>query len=235
MVLAAGLGTRMRPLTDTIPKPLVRVGNQTMLDRVLDTFADAGVTRAVINTHHLPDQIEEHIARRPAPPTVAISTEISERLETGGGVKRALPLLRKHGDVFFTTNADSFWVGDATALRRLHDTYDPTRMDLLLLLSRREQSIGLGGHPGDFTMDDEGLLRRRSEAPAPYNYTGTAIMRADLFEGTPDTAFSLNLLFDRALERKRLFGLLLEGLWLTVGTAEAIETAELALAKAGHW
>lgn len=231
MVLAAGLGTRMRPITNTLPKPLVAVGGQTMLDRVLDRFAQGGVTRAVINTHHLPDQIEAHCAARQGPPDVALSPEIEERLETGGGVARALPLL---DDVFFTTNADSFWVGDDDAVSRLHRAFDPAEMDLLLLLAPRETSVGLVGHRGDFSMDAAGRLARRSDEPVPYNYTGTAIMSASIFTDLPQGAFSLNVLFDRAIASGRLYGHALQGMWLTVGTPDAIEQAERALDTAGH-
>lgn len=231
MVLAAGLGTRMRPLTDTKPKPLIEVGGQTMLDRVLDSFARAGTQKAVVNTHYLAEQIEAHSAARKGSPKISISPEIGERLETGGGVAKALPLL---GDTFFTTNSDSFWVGDETALLDMRDIFDPAMMDMLLLLAPRQRSIGLGDHPGDFEIIDDGTLVRRGHLPVPYNYTGTAIMSASLFTDLPEGAFSLNVLFDRAIERRRLYGYVLRGLWLTVGTPEAIGEAETALKQAGH-
>lgn len=231
MVLAAGLGTRMRPLTDTKPKPLIEVGSVTLLDRVLGSFATAGVTQAVVNTHYLPDQIEAHCGARTVPPAVTLSPEPDERLETGGGVAKALPLL---GDTFFTTNADSFWAGDDEAVSRLHAVFDPARMDMLLLLAPRAESVGLGDHPGDFSMDADGRLERRKDNPVSWNYTGTAIMQASLFGDVPDGPFSLNVLFDRALAEGRLFGLPLKGLWLTVGTPDAITEAEQALLAAGH-
>lgn len=231
MILAAGLGTRMRPLTETIPKPLIKVGGQTMLDRVLDTFSRAGTEQAVINTHYLPDQIEAHCAARKGRPSITLSPEPDERLETGGGVAKALPLL---GDRFFTTNADSFWVGDEDAIFDMGDVFDPSVMDMLLLLAPRQRSIGLGDHPGDFEIIDDGTLVRRGHFPVPYNYTGTAIMSAEIFKDLPDGAFSLNVLFDRAIANNRLYGYVLRGLWLTVGTPEAIGVAETALKEAGH-
>lgn len=231
MVLAAGLGTRMRPITDTIPKPLVQVGGQTMLDRVLDTFVAAGTTRAVVNTHYLPEQIEAHCQAREGAPSITLSPEIDERLETGGGIARALPLL---GDTFFSTNADSFWVGDDVAITAMHSAFDPAIMDMLLLVAPREKSIGLDVHPGDFSRDKGGRLARRAADPVLYNYTGTAVMSASIFIDLPDGPFSLNLLFDRAIASGRLYGHALEGLWLTVGTPQAITDAETALKQAGH-
>ncbi|WP_375572139.1 nucleotidyltransferase family protein [Ahrensia marina] len=231
MVLAAGLGTRMRPITDTLPKPLVQVGGQTMLDRVLDTFVNAGISQAVINTHYLPEQIEAHCKARRGAPEITLSPEIDERLETGGGIARALPLL---GETFFSTNADSFWVADDNAARAMQAAFDPSAMDMLLLVAPCEKSVGMGSHPGDFSCNEAGQLARRGAEPAPYNYTGTAIMSASIFTDLPDGPFSLNLLFDRAIASGRLYGHVLEGLWLTVGTPQAITEAETALKQAGH-
>lgn len=231
MVLAAGLGTRMRPITDTMPKPLVQVGGQTMLDRVLDTFVAAGSTRAVVNTHYLPEQIEAHCQAREGAPSITLSPEIDERLETGGGIARALPLL---GDIFFSTNADSFWVGDDAAIKTMHTAFNPAIMDMLLLVAPREKSVGLDSHPGDFSCDAGGRIARRGADPVPYNYTGTAVMSASIFTDLPEGPFSLNLLFDRAIASGRLYGHVLEGLWLTVGTPQAITEAETALKQAGH-
>ena len=231
MVLAAGLGTRMRPITDTLPKPLVRVAGQTMLDRVLDTFADAGVTRAVVNTHHLANQIEAHCKARTGAPAITLSPEVERPLETGGGIARALPHL---GDVFLTTNSDSFWVGDDKAVAQMVEAFDPARMDMLLLLAHRGACVGLAGHPGDFERDEEGRLARRGVQPAPYTYTGTAILSAAAFTDLPQGSFSLNVLFDRAIAAGRLYGQVLGGLWLTVGTPQAIGEAEAALKEAGH-
>lgn len=235
MVLAAGLGMRMRPITATMPKPLVKVAGVTLLDRVLDTFARAGAQKAVVNTHHLPEQIEAHCKARQGAPAITLSPEVDELLETGGGIARALPFL---GQTFFTTNADSFWVGDEAVIPAMQTAFDPARMDMLLQVAPREKSIGLGSHPGDFSMDAKGLLARRKRQPTaepvPYNYTGTAIMSAAIFTDLPKGPFSLNVLFDRAIASGRLYGHRLDGLWLTVGTPEAIGEAELALKQAGQ-
>ena len=232
MVLAAGLGTRMRPITDTIPKPLVKVAGVTLLDRALNTFARGGTEQAVVNTHYRPEQIEAHCRARQGAPAIALSPEPDGPLETGGGIARALPLL---GDTFFTTNADSFWVSDDAVIPAMRTAFDPARMDLLLQLAPRDQSIGLAGHPGDFAMDAMGRLTRRNRDDAsetvPYNYTGTAIMSAAIFTDLPASPFSLNILFDRAIASGRLYGHRLNGLWFTVGTPDAIEEAELALSR----
>ncbi|MGD1885667.1 MAG: nucleotidyltransferase family protein [Cohaesibacteraceae bacterium] len=229
MVLAAGLGTRMRPITDTLPKPLIKIGGETMLDRVLDTFGRAGIDRAVVNTHYLPDQIEAHCGARIRSgkgPSIILSREAGEPLETGGGIVRALPHL---DNVFFTTNSDSFWVGDTHALPSMLSVFNPLEMDLLLLLAPRHSSIGLGSHPGDFAILDDGTLARRGHYPVPFNYTGTALMTAEIFANAPEGPFSLNVLFDWAIERRRLYGYILRGQWMTVGTPAAIATAEAAL------
>lgn len=230
MVLAAGLGQRMRPITDTLPKPLVAIGGKTMLDHALDRLAEAGVTEAVVNVHHLAGQIEAHVASR-ASPRVTISDERTQLLETGGGVKKALPLF---GDApFFHVNSDSLWSETGRSnIAALAEAWDTSAMDMLLLLARREDSIGFDG-AGDFIRGDDGLLARRgSAASAPYVYAGVAIMKPALFTETPEGPFSLNLLFDRAIAAGRLHGLVLEGQWLHVGTPEAIAPAEAAFAAA---
>lgn len=234
MVMAAGLGTRMLPLTQTRPKPLIQVGGRALLDRVLDLFAAAGVERAVVNAHHLHQQIEAHCAKRSQAPHVRVSLELEERLETGGGVVKALPHL---GAQFFTTNADSFWVDDDQILDRMARRFEPSKMDFLLLVAKREQSVGLDGHDGDFSMSEPGLLRRRDRASGEtvdWNYTGTAITHAAIFDDAPQGAFSLNVLFDRALQMGRLYGLELGGTWITVGTPAELEAAENYLSSAGH-
>lgn len=227
MVLAAGLGTRMRPITDRIPKPLVRVGSKTLLDHVLDPLAEAGISRAVVNVHHLADQIEAAVAGRPAP-AVTISDERAQILDSGGGVARALPHL---GETFVIRNADSFWTDRGTSnLARMIAAFDPARMDTLLLLAAMEGSVGFDG-PGDFFLDADGRLTRRgSAARAPYAYAGAAIMRKADFAGRADgEIFSLNALWNASLASGRLHGLVLDGLWLHVGTPEAIGAAEAAL------
>lgn len=228
MVLAAGLGTRMRPITDRIPKPLVAVAGKTLLDHVLDPLAEAGVTRAVVNVHHLADQIEAAVAGR-SRPAVVISDERKAILDSGGGVARALPHL---GETFLIRNADSFWTDSGPSnLTRMIEAFDPARMDTLLLLATLEGSVGFDG-AGDFFRDADGRLTRRGEAPrAPFAYAGAAIMRRGDFAGRGDgEVFSLNALWNVSLAQGRLFGLVLDGLWLHVGTPDAIGAAERAIA-----
>ncbi|WP_248308656.1 nucleotidyltransferase family protein [Bosea sp. 124] len=228
MVLAAGLGQRMRPITDTLPKPLVAIGGKPMLDHALDRLAEAGVEEAVVNVHHLAAQIEAHLASREQP-RVTISDERAQLLETGGGVKKALPLLGS--EPFFHVNSDSLWSETQRSnMSAMAQAWDADGMDMLLLLARREGSVGFDGR-GDFFLGDDGLLTRRgTAASAPYVYAGVAIMKPELFADTPGGPFSLNLLFDRAIAAGRLHGLVLDGQWLHVGTPEAIAPAEAAFA-----
>lgn len=230
MVLAAGLGKRMRPITDTLPKPLVAIGGKTMLDHALDRLNEAGIEEAVVNVHHLAEKIETHLAARERP-AITISDERAELLETGGGVKKALPLLGSAP--FFHVNSDSLWSEAAgSAMTAMRQAWEPDAMDMLLLLAKRETAIGFDG-AGDFFHDAECRLTRRGTAPsAPYVYAGVAILKPELFADTPDGAFSLNLLFDRAIAARRLFGFVLDGQWLHVGTPEAIAPAEAAFAAA---
>lgn len=232
MVLAAGLGQRMRPITDTLPKPLVRIGGKAMLDHALDRLAEAGVEDVVVNVHHLAGQIEAHLAGREQP-RVTISDERAELLETGGGVKKALPLLG--GEPFFHVNSDSLWSETGRSnMSAMAAAWQPERMDMLLLLAERESSVGFEGR-GDFFQSGDGLLTRRGgAASAPYVYAGVAIMKPSLFADTPEGPFSLNLLFDRTIAAGRLHGLVLDGQWLHVGTPEAIAPAEAAFAAANR-
>jgi MurNAc alpha-1-phosphate uridylyltransferase len=227
MVLAAGLGERMRPITDTMPKPLVKVGGQAMLDFVLDRLAAAGVERAVVNVHYLADQIERHLAGRTRP-QIAISDERAKLLDTGGGVVKALGELGR--EPFFHVNSDTIWIdGVRPNLTRLAETFDPETMDALLLLAPVADSIGYSGR-GDFTMAADGRLRRRAEQQvAPFVYAGAAVLAPALFADAPEGAFSLTKLFDRAAEARRLYGLRLEGTWMHVGTPDAIALAEAAI------
>jgi N-acetyl-alpha-D-muramate 1-phosphate uridylyltransferase len=230
MVLAAGLGKRMRPITDTLPKPLVAVGGKTMLDHALDRLAEAGVETVVVNVHYLAGQIEAHISDR-ACPRILISNEREELLETGGGVRKALPLLGEKPFLLF--NSDSLWVEHGRSnVADLVAAWNPRHMDMLLLLARREQSIGFDG-AGDFTRDDSGQLSRRGQAvSAPYIYAGVAIIEPGLFDNTPDGPFSLNMQFDRAIASGRLHGHVLDGTWLHVGTPDAIAPANAQFAVA---
>ena len=227
MVLAAGLGLRLRPLTLTMPKPLVRVGGTTMLDRVLDRLAEYGVELAVVNTHHLGEQIARHVAARRAP-RIVLSHE-DELLDTGGGVKKALPLL---GDApFFVVNSDLLWTdGAEPALGRLARAWDDARMDTLLLLQPTARAYGYDGR-GDFFMAEDGGLRLcRAGETAPYLFAGVQIVHPRLFRDAPDGKFSLNLLFDRAAAARRLFGLAHLGGWYHVGTPDSLAGVEAALA-----
>ncbi len=224
MVLAAGLGVRMRPLTDQVPKPLVRVAGRTLLDHVLDKLSDAGVNEAVVNVHYLPDQIIDHVATR-SWPHVIISDERDAVLGTGGGVVKALPLLGPAP--FFLVNADTLWIdGVRPNLARLAEAFDPQRMDILLLMAPTTSSIGYGGR-GDYAMLPDGALRKRREHQVvPFVYAGAAIMSPSLFADAPSGDFSLTKMFDSANEQERLFGLRLDGVWMHVGTPDAVHAAE---------
>jgi N-acetyl-alpha-D-muramate 1-phosphate uridylyltransferase len=228
IVLAAGLGTRMRPYNGHIPKPLVEIGGKSLIDYSLDRLADAGVERVVVNVHHLADALERHLAPRQRP-RIVISDERGELLGTGGGIAKALPQL---GDApFFLVNSDTVWLdGVKPNFKRLGEAFDIETMDALLLLAPTADSIGYVGR-GDFSMQADGRLRRRRENEVvPFVYAGAAILSPDLFADAPPGAFPLTVLFDRAGERDRLFGLRLEGMWMHVGTPEAVAAAEAALA-----
>ncbi len=227
MVLAAGMGTRMRPLTDTMPKPLVQVAGKRLLDHVLDRLAEANVERAVVNVHHFAEQIIAHVATR-AHPQIVISDERGTLLDTGGGVVKALPEL---GDApFYHLNADTIWIDGVTPnLTRLAAAFEPQTMDALLLLASTAGSVGYDGR-GDFTMAPDGRLSLRAERQVtPFVYAGAAILSPSLFADAPTGAFSLTTLFARAAKAGRLYGLRLEGLWMHVGTPEAISAAEKAI------
>jgi N-acetyl-alpha-D-muramate 1-phosphate uridylyltransferase len=227
MVLAAGNGIRMRPLTDRTPKPLIPVGGKPLLDNVLDRLAASGVETAVVNVHHLADQIERHLAGRRAP-RIVISDERANLLDTGGGVVKALPALG--AAPFYHLNSDTIWIdGVKPNLVHLAEGFDPAKMDAVLLLAATSSSVGYAGR-GDFAMAADGRLRRRTEREvAPFVYAGVAILSPALFAGAPDGPFSLNLLFDRAIEAGRFYGLRLDGVWMHVGTPDAIAAAEAAI------
>lgn len=227
MVLAAGLGVRMRPLTDTIPKPLVPVAGRALIDHVLDRLAEAHVAHAVVNVHYLADMLVQHLASRTRP-RIIISDERGLLLGTGGGLARALPHLG-HAP-FLLINSDTIWIdGPQPNLARLAEAFDPGTMDALLLLAPTTGSIGYSGR-GDFFMQDDGRLVRRGEREvASYVYAGAAILSHALFTGAPQGEFSLTDLFDRAAAQGRLHGLRLEGLWMHVGTPEAVAAAEAAI------
>lgn len=226
-VLAAGKGERMRPLTATIPKPLVPLGGKPLIDHVLDRLATAGIKKAVVNIHYLADKIEQHLAHR-AKPQIVISDERKNLLDTGGGVLHALPQLGK--DPFVIHNSDSVWIeGLGSNLNRLLNAWDETTMDSLMLVAPLAASIGYDGR-GDFQMDPMGRLTRQSGPKmAPFVFAGVSIAHPRLFESAPAGPFSLNKLWNQAIERERLFGLRLEGIWMHVGTPEALAEAEAAL------
>jgi N-acetyl-alpha-D-muramate 1-phosphate uridylyltransferase len=227
MVLAAGLGTRMRPHNGLIPKPMVQIGGKSLIDYSLDRLAAAGVARAVVNVHHLADTLERHLAARQRP-QIIISDERGALLGTGGGIARALPKL---GDApFFLVNSDTVWLdGVKPNFVRLAETFDPEMMDVLLLLATAAGSIGYEGR-GDFAMQPDGRLRRRGENEVvPFVYAGAAILAPALFAGAPSGAFPLTRLFNQAADKGRLFGLRLEGVWMHVGTPDAVAAAEAAL------
>jgi N-acetyl-alpha-D-muramate 1-phosphate uridylyltransferase len=227
MVLAAGLGTRMRSFNGNLPKPLVQVGGKALIDYVLDRLAEQGVERAVVNVHHLADQIEQHLADRERP-KILISDERNELLGTGGGVVKALPQL---GDApFFHINSDTIWIdGVKPNLGRLTAAFEHDRMDALLLVAPTASSIGYAGR-GDFSMAPDGALTRRGEREVvPFVYAGAAILTPAFFAGVTAGPSSMSPLFDRAVEAQRLYGLRLEGVWMHVGTPDAIKAAEEAI------
>lgn len=230
MVLAAGLGTRMRPLTDDRPKALVEVGGRALVDHVLDRLADVGVERAVVNVHWFADRLEAHLAGRGRGPEIAISDERAELLETGGGLKKARGLLGD--DPVFVANIDSVWIDRGDALNQLARLWNPSIMDAALLLARREGSIGFEGD-GDFFLAGNGRLSFRGEAPeAPFAYMGVHICRPGYVAGGPDGPFSLSQLWRRSAAGGRLYGCVLDGDWMHVGDPGARDAAEARLAEA---
>ena len=223
MVMAAGLGKRMRPLTTTQPKPMVRVAGKPLIDHALDRLADAGVSRAVVNVHYLADALEAHLAARRLP-SITISDEREELLETGGGMIRALPHLP---DPFFCLNADNIWLdGPRSAFHDLSQRWNPAEMDALLLVVPHSRAANFRGE-GDFTMDPLGrLTRRKPGRVAPYIYTGIQLVSHRLLRDAPAGKFSTNLLWDRAAGEGRLFGTSFTGQWFEVGTPQAIAPTE---------
>lgn len=233
MVLAAGQGERMRPLTLHMPKPLVPLAGRPLIDHVLDRLAASGVKTAIVNVHYLPEQLEAHLAARQGKqPEILVSDERGVLLDTGGGAKKALALLG-HGP-FFIHNADSVWSEGATpALARMLRLWDPAAMDCLLLLAPVTTSIGYHAK-GDFSMSPDGrLTRRKNRVPVPFAFAGVSLCDERLFNDAPEGAFSLNLLWDRALATGRLYGMRLDGRWMHVGTPEALALAEASFEREG--
>lgn len=222
MVLAAGRGTRMAPITDCVPKPLIEVGGVPILDRILEKLQSAGVQQVVVNAHHLADRLENHLDGRTEPQVTVVRED--RTLETGGGVRNALSSL---GDEpFLVVNGDSVWLdGMRDALHRFVEIWDGDRMDILLMLYPFARVPGWHGF-GDYTMDPLGRLARRKEGRvAPYAYMGVSILHPRVFDDAPEGAFSLNMLYDRAEERERLFGALHDGLWYHISTPADLEEA----------
>lgn len=228
MVLAAGLGRRMRPLTATRPKPLVEVAGQSLLDRALGTLKAGGVSRIVVNVHYMADRVEAHLAARPSGLDVTISDERAQLLETGGGLTAALPLI--DADPFLSINADNIWIdGPLGAVQLLADRWDDAGMDALLLMVPLARANCHRGR-GDFHMDPNGRLsRRRPPRVAPFVYTGLQLVSKRLFEGAEAVPFSMNSLWDKADAAGRLYGVVHQGLWFDVGTAAAVKETEALL------
>lgn len=228
MIMAAGLGTRMRPLTDDRPKPLVTVRGKTLIDHAIDRLVQAGVTMIVVNVHYRAEMLKAHLARR-HDVEIRISEEREALLGTGGGIVHALPHFA--GEPFFVHNSDSVWVeGIGHALDRMIAYWDPDRMDALLLLASMVTALGFEG-TGDFLLDAEGRVARVPEHRlSPFAYPGVQIVHPRIFENAPDGEFSMNLLWNRAIERERLRGIRLDGVWIHVGTPDAVREAEAFLA-----
>lgn len=227
MVLAAGLGTRMRPITDTIPKPLVRIGGKPMIDYTLDSLVEAGVEQAAINVHHFADQMEAHLQSYRGL-DILVSDERDALMNSGGGLAKGLKLLDR--EPVFVMNADLFWIGEPadrpSNLRRLAGFFDAEHMDMALLCVRIEDTTGHNGK-NDFSLAADGRLTRYRDDPSnPVVYAGAIVMSPALLDDAPQDAFNLNIYFDKAIARGRLFGMMMEGHWLTVGTPDAIDDAE---------
>lgn len=231
MILSAGLGKRMRPLTATRPKPLVEVAGQTLLDHVLDRLRAAGIPRVVVNVHYLADALEAHLKRKAGDLDIVISDERGLLLETGGGVAKALPLIDE--DRFLVANSDNLWIdGPVDAIRLLANRWDDARMDALLLMVPLARANCHKGR-GDFHMDPDGVIaRRRAGKVAPFVFTGVQLVSRRLFDdGVPDGPFSFNLLWDRAIAAGRAYGVVHQGLWFDVGTPGAIAATEALLGQ----
>jgi N-acetyl-alpha-D-muramate 1-phosphate uridylyltransferase len=230
MVLAAGLGTRLRPAAGELPKPLVPLARKPLIDHVLDRLAEGGIERAVVNVHHKATLIEQHLATRTRP-AITIADERERLLDTGGGIKAALPLLDANG--FVAHNSDAVWLdAGASNLARLLAAWDPMRMDCLLLLALGAAAVGYQGR-GDFSLETDGRIRRRrADEVVPFVYTGVQVLHRRAFVDTPDGAFSANLVWNKAILAGRAFGVRLDGLWMHVGAPQELAAAEQALAAA---
>ena len=230
MVMAAGIGKRMRPLTATRPKPLVRVAGKALIDHSLDRIEAAGIEHVVVNVHYLADALEAHLAAQTRPFAIAVSDERKQLLETGGGMVKALPLLT--GDPILIVNSDNIWTdGPQDSIAHLARHWDDAKMDALLLVIRQASAAGHGGK-GDFHMDPNGRLSRRKQGRiAPFVYTGFRLVSRRLLVDAPEGAFSTNIFWDRAIAAGRLYGLSHMGQWFDVGTPASIAPTEAALGE----
>jgi len=231
MVMAAGLGKRMRPLTATRPKPLVRVADRALIDHVLDRIEAAQIGNVVVNVHYLPDALEAHLRRKRRAFAVRISDERARLMETGGGLVQADRAGLLAGDPILCANSDNIWTdGPYDTISQMAARWDDAAMDALLLLVPHARAVGHGGS-GDFTMDGAGrVARRRRGRVAPYIFTGVQLLSRRLLRDPPEGPFSTNILWDRAIDEGRLYGIVHEGLWCDVGTPAAIPKVEAALA-----
>ncbi|OQP86215.1 mannose-1-phosphate guanylyltransferase [Rhizobium rhizosphaerae] len=232
MVLAAGLGTRLRPITETMPKPLVPISGRPMIDHVLDLLVEAGIETAVVNVHHFADRMEAHLATRAAP-AIRISDEREGLMNSGGGLAKGLRLLSD--PLVMVMNADLFWVGEdprePSNLSRLSAFFDAQAMDMAMLVVPLARTTGHNGR-NDFSLLPDGrLVRYREDLGAGVVYAGAFVLRRALFDDAPEGAFNLNVIFDRVIDSGRLFGLVMSGEWITVGTPEAIAEAEATIAR----
>jgi N-acetyl-alpha-D-muramate 1-phosphate uridylyltransferase len=231
MVLSAGLGKRMAPAANGLPKPLVKLGGKALIDHALDRLAEAGVARAVVNVHHKAELIEQHLVGRQKP-AIEISDERAALLDTGGGVRKALSRLGP--GPFLIHNADSVWIeGVGSNLARLAAAWDEARMDCLMLLAPASASHGYQGR-GDFALATDGRIRRRQveQELVPFAFTGVSVAHPRLFEASPEGAFSLNLVWSQAIAAGRAYGVRMDGVWMHVGSPEALADAERCLSDA---
>ncbi|WP_417621591.1 nucleotidyltransferase family protein [Parasphingorhabdus sp.] len=230
MVMAAGLGTRMRPLTETRPKPLVEVGGKAMIDHCFEKLAEAGIHKAVVNVHYLADKLEAHLAALQYPIEIRVSDERQQLMETGGGLVQAEPLI--HEPNFFCINSDNLWTdGPTNSLHQIAQAWDDTKMDALLLLIPHASAHNYQG-TGDFHLDRENRISRKlPDQPAPLIFSGIQLMSKRLLRDAPSGPFSTNILWERAIGEGRLFGIVHQGEWFEVGSPEAIAPTEAALAS----
>ena len=228
MILAAGLGTRMRPITHHIPKPLIKINNQALIDYKIAAARRAGIDTIIVNIHHLADQVIEHLSHI-TDLKIIISDESDQLMESGGGILKALPHFGE--EAFVVMNSDAFWAGERSSnLRELTNCWNRDEMDILLSLAELGQAVGFEG-AGDFFMDDRGhLLRRGKKKSAPYAFAGDYIVHPRIFKNLPRGPFSSNILFDRAIDEGKLLGKQLQGTWLHVGTPDSIKVAQHAIA-----